>query len=130
MTQFNHVNNAASGGSSGHVGLAAKDAASDFYFVEREEPERIADTLLDMVKNRMPGKFRLDPIRDVQVLCPMNLGSLGIRELNVKLQVELNPAKPDEPVVEKFGWQFRVRDKACGQIIHPSHFAAAIPPWC
>ena len=41
----------------------------------------------------------------------MNRGSLGIRELNVRLQAELNPARPDEPVVEKFGWQFRVRDK-------------------
>jgi exodeoxyribonuclease V alpha subunit len=91
--------------------LAAKDAVSDFYFVEREEPEKIADTLLDMVKNRMPGKFRLDPIRDIQVLSPMNRGSLGIRELNVRLQNELNPARADEPVVEKFGWTYRVRDK-------------------
>jgi exodeoxyribonuclease V alpha subunit len=41
----------------------------------------------------------------------MNPGSLGIRELNVKLQGELNSARPEEPVVEKFGWQFRVRDK-------------------
>lgn len=41
----------------------------------------------------------------------MNRGSLGIRELNVRLQAELNPARPEEPVVEKFGWQFRVRDK-------------------
>ncbi len=91
--------------------LADKGGESDFFFVEREEPERIADTLVDMVKNRMPGKFRLDPIRDIQVLCPMNRGSLGIRELNVRLQNELNPARADEPVVEKFGWQFRVRDK-------------------
>ncbi len=91
--------------------LAAKGGESDFYFVEREEPERIADTLVDMVKNRMPGKFRLDPIRDIQVLCPMNRGSLGIRELNLRLQTELNPARPEEPSVEKFGWQFRIRDK-------------------
>ncbi len=91
--------------------IAVKEAASDFYFVEREEPERIADTLVDMVKSRMPGKFRLDPIRDIQVLCPMNRGSLGIRELNVRLQGDLNPAKPEEPVVEKFGWQFRTNDK-------------------
>ena len=91
--------------------LADKGGESDFFFVEREEPERIADTLIDMVKNRMPGKFRLDPIRDIQVLCPMNRGSLGIRELNVRLQNELNPTRADEPVVEKFGWQFRIRDK-------------------
>lgn len=91
--------------------FAAKGGESDFFFVEREEPERIADTLIDMVKNRMPGKFRLDPIRDIQVLCPMNRGSLGIRELNLRLQTELNPARPEEVTVEKFGWQFRVRDK-------------------
>jgi exodeoxyribonuclease V alpha subunit len=41
----------------------------------------------------------------------MNRGSLGVRELNVRLQNELNPARADEPVVEKFGWQFRPRDK-------------------
>jgi exodeoxyribonuclease V alpha subunit len=91
--------------------LPGKDAESDFYFIDRDEPEQIADTLVDMVKTRIPAKFRFDPIRDIQVLCPMNRGSLGIRELNVRLQTELNPARADEPVVEKFGWQFRVRDK-------------------
>ena len=89
----------------------SKENDSDFFFIEREEPKRIADTLVDMVKNRMPRKFHLDPIRDIQVLCPMNRGTLGIRELNVRLQNELNPARPEEPLVQKFGWQFRVRDK-------------------
>ena len=41
----------------------------------------------------------------------MNRGSLGVRELNLRLQAELNPPRPGEPGVEKFGWQFRVRDK-------------------
>ncbi len=91
--------------------LPMKDSASDFYFVERREPERIADTLVDLVKNRIPNKFRLDPFRDIQVLSPMNRGALGIRELNKRLQAELNPARPGEPTVEKFGSQFRVRDK-------------------
>ena len=91
--------------------LPAKVAESDFYFIDRTEPEQISDTLVEMVKTRIPAKFRFDPIRDVQVLCPMNRGSLGIRELNVRLQNELNPIRADEPVVEKFGWQFRVRDK-------------------
>ena len=91
--------------------LPAKDAESDFYFIDREEPEAIAGTLVEMVKARIPAKFGLDPIRDVQVLCPMNRGSLGIRELNARLQTELNPPRADEPGVEKFGWHFRVRDK-------------------
>jgi exodeoxyribonuclease V alpha subunit len=91
--------------------LPGKDSQSDFYFIDHAEPEQIGDTLVHMVKTRIPAKFGFDPIRDIQVLCPMNRGSLGIRELNVKLQAELNPARPEEPVVEKFGWQFRVRDK-------------------
>ena len=91
--------------------VPAKDGESDFFFIDRAEPDQIAATLVEMVKTRIPAKFRLDPIRDIQVLCPMNRGSLGIRELNVRLQNELNPARADEPVVEKFGWQFRPRDK-------------------
>ena len=83
----------------------------DFYFVERTEPDRIADTLLELVGSRIPKKFKLDAIRDVQVLSPMNRGSLGVRELNTRLQAMLNPAGPDKPFVEKFGWQFRVGDK-------------------
>jgi len=59
----------------------------------------------------MPARFKLDAIRDIQVLAPMNRGSLGVRELNARLQAELNPARPEEPFVEKFGWQFRMRDK-------------------
>ncbi|HWI58625.1 MAG TPA: ATP-dependent RecD-like DNA helicase [Bacillota bacterium] len=88
-----------------------KESESDFYFVEREEPERIADTLVQMVQQRIPKKFQFDPVRDIQVLSPMNRGSLGIRELNGRLQAELNPLRPEEPMVEKFGWQFRLRDK-------------------
>jgi exodeoxyribonuclease V alpha subunit len=91
--------------------FSPKGDESDFFFIEREEPEQIAVTLVDMVKTRIPAKFRFDPIRDIQVLCPMNRGSLGIRELNIRLQNELNPARADEPAVEKFGWQFRPRDK-------------------
>jgi exodeoxyribonuclease V alpha subunit len=91
--------------------LPVKGGESDFFFIEREEPDQIAAMLVEMIKIRIPSKFRLDPIRDVQVLCPMNRGSLGVRELNARLQNELNPALADEPTVEKFGWQFRLRDK-------------------
>jgi exodeoxyribonuclease V alpha subunit len=91
--------------------VPAKGVESDFFFIEREEPEAISASLVEMVKTRIPSRFQLDPIRDIQVLCPMNRGSLGVRELNVRLQNELNPARADEPVVEKFGWQFRPRDK-------------------
>jgi exodeoxyribonuclease V alpha subunit len=53
-----------------------QEKESDFHFVARDEPERIATTLEDLVQNRIPRRFQLDPIRDVQILCPMNRGSL------------------------------------------------------
>jgi exodeoxyribonuclease V alpha subunit len=84
---------------------------SDFHFVERDEPEKIAATLVKLVKERILQRFGFDPIRDVQVLCPMNRGSLGVRELNTALQQTLNPARTGEPVVERFGWRFLMRDK-------------------
>jgi len=90
---------------------AEEGSESDFFFTEREEPERIVALVLDLVKTRIPARFGLDAIRDVQVLCPMNRGSLGILELNVALQNALNPERSDQPTVEKFGWQFRTNDK-------------------
>lgn len=83
----------------------------DFFFIERDTPENILTTLVEVVKSRIPKKFGLDPVRDVQVLSPMHRGSLGVREMNVLLQQELNPRKPEAPVVERYGWQFHVRDK-------------------
>ena len=91
--------------------IGGKENDSDFYFIEREQPDQIVSTLVEMVRTRVPGKFKLDPFRDIQVLSPMNRGSLGIRELNARLQTELNPWKSHEPSIEKFGIQFRVRDK-------------------
>jgi exodeoxyribonuclease V alpha subunit len=91
--------------------MNAADPSSDFHFVEREEPEKIAATLVKLVKERIPERFHLDPIRDVQVLCPMNKGSLGVRELNTALQQVLNPARPGQPTVERFGWRFQLGDK-------------------
>jgi exodeoxyribonuclease V alpha subunit len=85
--------------------------SSDFHFVERDDPEKIAATLVKLVQERIPGRFGLDPIRDVQVLCPMNRGSLGVRELNEALQRALNPARPGQPSVERFGWRFQMGDK-------------------
>ncbi len=82
---------------------------SDFYFVEAAEPEDAARKLLSVITDRIPARFGLDPIRDVQVLCPMNRGGLGARALNVDLQRALNP--PGEQRVERFGWTFGPGDK-------------------
>ena len=89
----------------------ATERNSDFYFAERDEPEDIVATLVKLVKERIPQRFGFDPIRDVQVLCPMNRGSLGVRELNTALQQALNPSRAGELVVERFGWRFQMRDR-------------------
>ena len=82
---------------------------SDFYIVEIAEPEEGVAKLIEVVTNRIPRRFGLDPVRDVQVLCPMNRGGLGARSLNVELQRALNP--PGEVRVERFGWTFCPGDK-------------------
>jgi exodeoxyribonuclease V alpha subunit len=84
---------------------------SDFFFIEREEAENIQTTILELVKKRIGAKLGINPMLDIQVLCPMNRGSLGARAMNALLQDALNPQHGDEPVVERFGSQFRLRDK-------------------
>ncbi|CAP56758.1 SF1B family DNA helicase RecD2 [Gluconacetobacter diazotrophicus] len=88
--------------------LSAEEG-SDFYFVEAAEPEAGLRKLLAVVKDRIPARFGLDTVRDVQVLCPMNRGGLGARSLNIELQQALNP--PGEVKVERFGWTYGPGDK-------------------
>jgi exodeoxyribonuclease V alpha subunit len=52
--------------------LRRADSSSDFHFIERDDPEKIAATLTKLVQKRIPERFGLDTIRDIQVLCPMN----------------------------------------------------------
>jgi exodeoxyribonuclease V alpha subunit len=89
--------------------LRKPEAESDFYFVEAEDPETAVPLIIELVKTRIPRRFGLDPIRDVQVLCPMNRGGVGARSLNIELQAALNPA--GERKVERFGWTFAPGDK-------------------
>ena len=72
---------------------------SDFYVITADIPEDIQAKLLRVVTERIPQRFGLHPIRDVQVLTPMNRGSLGARALNVALQEA------------RFGWTYVSGDK-------------------
>jgi exodeoxyribonuclease V alpha subunit len=89
--------------------LSRPEGASDFYFVQADDPEAAVPTIVELVKTRIPQRFGLDPIRDIQVLCPMNRGGVGARSLNIELQAALNPA--GERKVERFGWTFAPGDK-------------------
>jgi exodeoxyribonuclease V alpha subunit len=83
--------------------------SDDFYFVDAADPEEGVRKMLAIVRERIPKRFGFDPIRDIQVLCPMNRGGLGARSLNIELQKELNP--PGEIRIERFGWTFCPGDK-------------------
>jgi ATP-dependent exoDNAse (exonuclease V) alpha subunit len=60
--------------------------------VQADDPETAVSRIIELVKTRIPKRFGLDPIRDIQVLCPMNRGGVGARSLNIELQAALNPA--------------------------------------
>ena len=82
---------------------------SDFYFVPADDPETAVSLIIELVRTRIPNRFGLDPVRDIQVLCPMNRGGAGARALNIELQSVLNPA--GERKIERFGWTFAPGDK-------------------
>ena len=89
--------------------LRPPETESDFYFVQADDPETAVSRIIELVKARIPKRFGLDPIRDIQVLCPMNRGGVGARSLNIELQAALNPA--GDRKVERFGWTFAPGDK-------------------
>jgi exodeoxyribonuclease V alpha subunit len=89
---------------------APEGKLGDFYYLEVDQPGRIIDRILQMIRERIPARFGLDALRDIQVLTPMNRSELGVRNLNQRLQAELNPPQ-EEPEVSRHGWTFRVGDK-------------------
>jgi len=82
---------------------------SDFYLIPCEGPEQIHERLLQVVTERVPRRFGLHPVHEVQVLTPMNRGGLGARALNVELQQRLNPN--GHPRITRFGWTYAPGDK-------------------
>lgn len=87
----------------------AKTNLSDFYYLPCENPEDILQKLLHVVTERIPKRFHLHAIQDIQVLCPMNKGTLGVRYMNQTLQKLLNPTPSKK--ITRFGTEFAVGDK-------------------
>jgi len=83
----------------------------DFYFFSKEDPQEAADLLVDIVVRRIPHKFGLDPVDDVQVLAPMYRGGCGVSSLNARLQEALNPPRRNVAERRLGGRSFRVGDK-------------------
>ena len=85
-----------------------EDAKTDFYFIEQEEPERVRQTIIELVAHRIPAHFGFEPIDDIQVLTPMHKGIVGAENLNSSLQNALNPG---EERVSRGSSSFRIHDK-------------------
>ena len=85
------------------------DSLSDFYVITADSAEAIQQKLVQVVTERIPRRFGLDRIKDVQVLTPSNRGGLGVGALNVELQERLNPTA--EPRVNRFAWTYAPADK-------------------
>jgi exodeoxyribonuclease V alpha subunit len=81
---------------------------SDFYVMHCETPEEIAQKVIQLVTDRIPKRFEVNAIQDIQVLTPMRKGALGTLSLNIELQKYLNPQKE---VISKFGTQYGIGDK-------------------
>jgi exodeoxyribonuclease V alpha subunit len=80
----------------------------DFYFIEKDDPEEVSKIILKLCSDRIPARFGLDPVEDVQVLSPMHRGIIGAQRLNSVLQETLNPEKVS---IERGGRLFRLHDK-------------------
>lgn len=89
---------------------APSQGLTDFYFTECETPEAVERMIVKLVKERIPERFGLNPLADVQVLTPMNGTSLGARQLNQVLQAALNP-KANQKEISRFGVTFRQGDR-------------------
>lgn len=85
-----------------------RDSDSDFFFIDRDDPAEAAALAIDFAARRIPDRFGLHPVREVQLLSPMHRGELGVTSLNQRLRELLTPAGRE---LEIGGRSFRVGDK-------------------
>jgi len=81
----------------------------DFFFLTEADQEKLRETIVGLVAARLPGKYGFDPSADIQVLCPMKKGPIGVHALNAALQEALNPSGPAE--MRSYGITYRAGDK-------------------
>lgn len=80
---------------------------TDFFFIQQEDPEQAVDTIVKLVKERLPNAYKR-PTSDIQVLTPMQRGIVGAANLNMALQTVLNPGQVS---LNRSGYSFRQGDR-------------------
>lgn len=95
-----------------HEGKSVKldNKSTDFFFLERDDPEVIMESIIYLVSKKLPPYVKAEPF-EIQVMTPMRKGSLGVESLNEKLQEKLNPPSPKKKEKELFNGVFREGDK-------------------
>ena len=68
----------------------------DFFFIEEDDPDLLVRRIRKLVTADIPQKFKLDPVNDIQVLCPQNVGPIGSIVFNNALQRSLNPSRDNK----------------------------------
>ena len=89
--------------------LSRKD--SDFFFFKRNDYDKAAELLASLTQTRLPRAYNLNPVDDIQILCPSRKGTLGTVELNRLLQEKLNPHAPGKSEYKGYLYIFREGDK-------------------
>ncbi len=84
---------------------------NDFFFMSCRNDEEAARLVIDLVKTRLPNTYGYSPVDDIQVLTPTRIGRTGTKELNMELQLALNPPAKDKNEVKVFETVFRTGDK-------------------
>ncbi|MCI0338830.1 MAG: ATP-dependent RecD-like DNA helicase [Acidobacteria bacterium] len=92
------------------------EQTSDCYFIEAEEPDEIVELIVKSVAKSMPGRFGYDPMRDIQVLAPMNRGRAGANHLNDVLQSALNPPGAGKTELTRGNRVLRAGDKVIQRV--------------
>jgi exodeoxyribonuclease V alpha subunit len=88
-----------------------REKKSDFYWVDSNSPEDASDLIVRLASSRIPKRFGMDPLRDIQILSPMNKGICGAIALNKKLQETLNPDNHKKPQFRFGETVFRAGDR-------------------
>ena len=93
------------------LSVAATGQAQDFYFLTEEDPAQLQQLIVDLAHRRLPARYGLDPLADIQVLTPMHRGPIGAGQLNAALQAALNPHRNGATELLRGGRIFRVGDR-------------------
>lgn len=84
---------------------------SDFFMMHETVPISACRKIVDLVTRRLPAAYSMDPVSDLQVLCPSKIGETGSQNINIMLQKQLNPPKRGKNEIVSRGYILREGDK-------------------